>query len=88
MRKQQRFRSDKLVMNTEIVNKKALSNRDDKRLRTFDGISTHPIGTNPFIVCKSEMLLALKNKFNNDRIKLSDEDKYDELMNLSIPLYC
>ena len=45
---QQRFRSDKLVMNTEIVNKKALSNRDNERLRTFDGITTFPKGTNAF----------------------------------------
>ena len=74
-------------MNTEIVNKKALSNQDNKRLRTFDGITTYPIGSNPFIVCKPEMMIPLKNKFNNNMIKLSDKDKYDELMNLSIPLY-
>lgn len=87
MRKQQRFRSDKRVMNTKIVNKTALSNQDNKRFRTFDGIITYPIGTNPFIVCESEMLISLKNKFNNDRIKLSDRDKYDELMNLNMSLY-
>ena len=87
MRKQQRFRSDKRVMNTKIVNKTALSNQDNKRFRTFDGIITYTIGTNPFIVCESEMLISLKNKFNNDRIKLSDRDKYDELMNLNMSLY-
>ena len=87
MRKQQRFRSDKLGMNTEIVHKKALSNQDNKRLRTFDGITIYPKGSNPFIVCKSEMLLALKNKFNNDMIKLSDKNKDEKIMNLSIPLY-
>ena len=87
MRKQQRFRSEKLVVNTEIVNKKALSNQDNKRLRTFDGITAYPIGSNPFIIYKSEMMISLKNKFNNNMIKLSDKDKYDELMNLSIPLY-
>ena len=87
MRKQQRFRSDKRVMNTKIVNKTALSNQDSKRFRTFDGIITYTIGTNPFIVCESEMLISLKNKFNNDRIKLSDRDKYDELMNLNMSLY-
>ena len=86
MRKQQRFRSEKLVVNTEIVNKKALSNQDNKRLRTFDGITAYPIGCNPFIICKSEMMISLKNKFNNNNmIKLSDKDKDDELMNLSIP---
>ena len=87
MRKQQRFRSEKLVVNTEIVNKKALSNQDKKRLRTFDGITAYLIGCNPFIICKSEMMISLKNKFNNNMIKLSDKDKYDELINLSIPLY-
>ena len=87
MRKQQRFRSEKLVVNTEIVNKKALSNQDNKRLRTFDGITAYPIGCNPFIIYKSEMMISLKNNFNNNMIKLSHKDKYDELMNLSIPLY-
>ena len=42
MKKQQRFRWDKLVIHTEIFNKKSLSNQDNKRLRTFDGISLSP----------------------------------------------
>ena len=83
IRKQQRFRSDKLVMNAKIVNKKALSNQDNKRLRKYYGITTYPIGTNPFKVCKDEMLISLKNKFNNDMIKLSDMDKHNELKNIS-----
>ena len=87
MRKRQRLRSEKLVVNTEIVSKKPLSNHDNKRLRTFDGITAYPIGSNPFIICKSEMMVSLKNKFNNNMIKLSHKDKYDELMNLSISLY-
>ena len=87
MRKRQRLRSEKLVVNTEIANKKALSNQDNKRLRTFDGITAYPIGSNPFIICKSEMMVSLKNKFNNNMIKLSHKDKYDELMNLNIPLH-
>ena len=62
-------------------------NQDNKRLRTFDEITAYPIEFNPFIICKSEMMISLKNKFNNNMIKLSDKDKYDELMNLSIPLY-
>ena len=33
------------------------------------------------------MLLTLKSKFENPRIKLSDKDKFEEIMNLSIPLY-
>ena len=87
MRKQQRFSSEKLVVNTEIVNRKALSNQDNKRLKTFDGITAYPIGCNPFIIWKSEMMIFLNNKFNNNIIKLSDKDKCHELMNFSIPLY-
>ena len=43
-------------MCTEEVNKIALSNDDDKRLQTFDGIETYPYGTNAFKVCKSKMM--------------------------------
>ena len=42
MKKQPRFRWDKLVIHTEIFNKKALYNQDNNRLRTFDGISLSP----------------------------------------------
>lgn len=74
-------------MHTEIIDKIAQSNKENKRLRIFDGIISYPIGTNPFKVSKDEMLISLKNKFNNDSIKLSHMDKYNELKNLSIPLY-
>lgn len=86
MRTQQRFRSDKLVMNTEIVNKKALSNKDNKRLRTFDGVTTYPKGMNVFKTCKSGMKIALKNKFENVYESL-DKDKYGDILNQCIPLY-
>ena len=43
-------------MCAEEVNKIALSNDDDKRLQTFDGIETYPYGTNAFKVCKSEIM--------------------------------
>ena len=33
----------------------APSSNDDKRLQTFDIITTYPYGTNPFKVCESEM---------------------------------
>ena len=52
-------------MYTEELNKIAVSNNDDKRLQTFDGIKTYPYGTNALKVCESEMLmekdLFLKN---------------------------
>ena len=44
-------------MYTEEVNKMALSNNDDKRIQTFDGIETYLYETHAFKVCKSEMLL-------------------------------
>ena len=44
----------------EKVNKIALSSDDDKRLQTFDRITTYPYGTNVFKVCESEMLSKYK----------------------------
>ena len=41
---------------TEQINNTALSSDYDKRLQTFDKITTYPYGTNEFEVCKSEML--------------------------------
>ena len=45
-------------MYTEEVNKIVLSNNDDKRLQTFDGIKTYPYWTNALKVCESEMLMV------------------------------
>ena len=53
---QQRFKSDQHNVYTEQINKIALSSNDDKRLQTFDKITTYPYGGNTFKVCKSEML--------------------------------
>ena len=39
-----------------------LSSNDDKRLQTFDKITTYPYGTNATIVCESEMLKVLEVK--------------------------
>ena len=44
-------------MNTTNNNKIALSSNDDKRLHTFDRITTDPLGTNAFMIGKSEMLM-------------------------------
>ena len=33
---------------------------DDKRLQSFDKITTYPYGTNAFEVCESEMLSKCK----------------------------
>ena len=45
-----------IMMFIEEVNKIALSSNDDKRLQTFDRITTYPYGTNAFKACESEML--------------------------------
>ena len=61
IRSQQRFRSYNHKLYTEEVNKIALSGNDDKRMQTFDKVTTYPYETNVFKVCENEMLL--KNKW-------------------------
>ena len=58
MRSQLRFKSDHHNVYTEEVNKIALNSNDDKRLQTFDRVTTYPYGTNAFKVCESEMLMV------------------------------
>ena len=53
---QQRFKSDHHNVYTEKINNIALSSNDDKRLQTFDKITTYQQGTIAFKVCESEML--------------------------------
>ena len=55
LKSQQRFKSDYYNVYTE-QNKIAQSSNDDKRLQTFDKITTYPYRTNVFKVCESEML--------------------------------
>ena len=64
MPSQLRFKSDlhNVYVYTEEVNKIALNSNDDKRLQTFDGITTYPYGTNAFRVCESEVLKVLEEK--------------------------
>ena len=45
-------------MYTEKVNKIALSRNDDKRLQTFDRVTTYPHRTNTFKMCESEMMMV------------------------------
>ena len=60
MRDQIRFKSDCRNIYTVKVNKVPLRNRDNKRLQDYDEVTTYPIGTNPYIVSKSEMKIKLK----------------------------
>ena len=48
-------------MYTEEVNKIALSSNDDKRIQTFDKVTTYPYDTNVFMLCENEMLLKKKS---------------------------
>ena len=57
---QQRFKIEVHDVYIEEINKIALSSNDDKRLQTFDGITTYWYGTNAFKVCTSEMLSKYK----------------------------
>ena len=61
LRSQLRFKSDLRIVYTEEVNKITISSNDDKRLQTYDKITTYPYGTNAFKVCESEMMIV-KNK--------------------------
>ena len=60
IKSQQRFRSDHHRVYTEEVNKIALSSNDDKRLQTYDKVTTHPYGTNLFKVCEMRYVLLKK----------------------------
>ena len=55
-----RFKSDHHDVHTEEFNKIALSSNVDKRLQTFDRVTTYPYGANAFKVCESEMMVKKK----------------------------
>ena len=57
---QQRFKSDHHTITTEEVNKIALSRKDDKRIQSFDGITTYPIGIDNDLF--NELETEIKNK--------------------------
>ena len=56
LKSKQRFKSNHHKVYTEEVNNIALISNDDKRLQTFNRVTTYPYGTNAFKVCESEML--------------------------------
>ena len=45
LKSQQRFKTERHDAYTEEANKIALSSNNNKRLQTFDGITTYPYGT-------------------------------------------
>ena len=48
LKSQQRFKTDCYSVYTEQINKIALSSNNDKRLQTFDKITTYLYGINAF----------------------------------------
>ena len=59
LKSQLRFKSDFHIVYTEEVKKIVISSNDNKRLQTFDKVTTYPYGINAFKACESEMI-ALK----------------------------
>ena len=62
LKSQQRFKSERHDVYTEEINKIALSSNDndDKRLQTFDRITSYPYGKSPGKVCKTELLSKVR----------------------------
>ena len=62
LKSQQRFKSEARNVYTEEVNKIALSSNDDKRLQTFDRITSYPYEASVGKVCKTEMFSKVNIK--------------------------
>ena len=89
---QQRFRSDYHNVYTEQINKIPLSSNDDKRLQTFDKITTYPYGANEFKVCKSMykwsilMIIQMNTKQHNLKWPCIPNHPYRLLKNVLLNL--
>ena len=60
LKSQQRFKSERHRVYTEEINHSALSSNDDKRLQTFDRVTSYPYGRSVGKVCKTELLSKAK----------------------------
>ena len=60
LRSQEEFKNELHDVYTLKLNKIALSSNDDKRLQTYDKITTHPCGSNVGKVYKTEQLNKVK----------------------------
>ena len=56
LKSQQRFKRQRHIVYTEEINKITLNSNDDKRLQTYDRITSYPYGTSAGKVCKTEIL--------------------------------
>ena len=62
LKSQQGFKSEPHNVYTKEINNIALSSNDDKRLQTFDRITSYPYGTSAGKECKTEMLSKVNIK--------------------------
>ena len=62
LKSQQRFKSERHDVYTDDIKKNALSSNDDKRLQTYDRITSYPYGTSAGKVCKTKILSKLNIK--------------------------
>ena len=60
LKSQQRFKRRAHNVYTEEVNKIVLSSNDDKRLQTYDKVTSYPYGTSAGKVCSTELLSKFK----------------------------
>ena len=75
LKSQQIFKSDCRNVYTEQINKIARSSNDDKRLQTFDKVTTYPYGPNAFKVCESEALSLFEAKTKLKMLRKECESK-------------
>ena len=54
---QQRFKNGHHNIYTQSVHKTALNNKDDKRIQSFDEITTYPIGMDNDLINESEKII-------------------------------
>ena len=62
LKSQEKFKSERHDVYTEEINKIALSSNDDKRLQTYDRITSYHYGTSAGKVCKTELLSKVNIK--------------------------
>ena len=62
IKSQQKFKNEKQDVYTEEINKIAQSSNDDKRLQTFNRITSYPYGASADKVCKTELLSKVNIK--------------------------
>ena len=56
LRTQQRLKSDRHNVFTEVIKKIALSSNDDKRMQSIDSIETYTYGMSKDLICMKEKI--------------------------------